>query len=583
MRRKLIKQDAFDMITNESVTIAERELVEAAPVLAKALGKDHIDLHCFNQSIVVYETVDDTYVHAGYGIKDGKVAFTNIEELVIDESSRKGKMRSTLSEMIDSVLQDNHAKAKDLFENYLGMVRWCEFKENRGRTPMRVKNENYRDKDRKAEVFKAARSAGKNIQQAYATAQNVLEYVEYMKLGPVMAEAVSKTDEKGNVTDIQIPTINERNSDRIQRLGYRVTNAENYDVRKSVPALVQEQEFCKAMAHLKRQNAFSDQESLEEALDQIVKTWPNLLYVTQVELAQLIGEALDTAGSKNYDDKTCDFMAEGILRKAHESYTEKVAQILHLSGAVKMEENADAYLHFQSVVEQFYPSLDEKFGLERKAFADLFEALEAVWKKAEYDGDENLKKETGGYLNELADVLNGNVKPELELIEESALWLTHLIEANVEGAGTWSVSNKPHLTVSGDHPQMAKNAKVPAVAGRHEGEWGDQAPAIGQDSHDYKSGSHAKTMRKSSWGQEGGKEIFPNLKNPYVPKPFGDYTMKGEKGVDKDATGQHHATWQTSDTWPDLQNPYVPKEASGPGGTGHKMKDGSETDLVVDK
>ena len=124
MRRKLIKQDAFDMITNESVTIAERELVEAAPVLAKALGRDHIDLHCFNQSTVVYETVDDTYVHAGYGIKDGKVAFTNIEELVIDESSRKGKMRSTLAGMIDSVLEENHAKAKDLFNNYLGMVRW---------------------------------------------------------------------------------------------------------------------------------------------------------------------------------------------------------------------------------------------------------------------------------------------------------------------------------------------------------------------------------------------------------------------------------------------------------------------------
>ena len=90
-------------------------------------------------------------------------------------------------------------------------------------------------------------------------------------------------------------------------------------------------------------------------------------------------------------------------------------------------------------------------------------------------------------------------------------------------------------------------------------------------------------MRHDSWGQEGGGDVFPKLKNPYVPKPYGDWTMKGEKGVDKNATGQHHATWQTSDTWPDLQNPYVPKEAGGEGGKGHKMKDGPETDLVVDK
>ena len=73
------------------------------------------------------------------------------------------------------------------------------------------------------------------------------------------------------------------------------------------------------------------------------------------------------------------------------------------------------------------------------------------------------------------------------------------------------------------------------------------------------------------------------MNNPYVPKPFGDYTMKGEKGVDKDTFGQHHGSWQSSDTWPNLNNPYVPKEAGSTGGQGYKMKDGPETDLVVDK
>jgi hypothetical protein len=276
-------------------------------------------------------------------------------------------------------------------------------------------------------------------------------------------------------------------------------------------------------------------------------------------------------------------MAEGILRRAQGAYTEKVAQILHLAGATKVEEKQDPYLHFQSVVEKFYPALDEKYGLERKAFSDLYEAIEVIWQKADRQGDEALKQQAATHGNEIAAVLNNEIKPELEIIEEAAQWLSSLIESNIEGAGKWAVSNKPHETINGDHPDMAKKAKVAGVPSKFEGEWGDEAPAIGQDSMAYKGGKHAKKMRNDSWGQEGGKEVFPSLKNPYVPKPFGDYTMKGEKGVDKDATGQFHSTWQSGDTWPGLKNPYVPKEAGGPGGKGYKMKDGSETDLVVDK
>ena len=576
MRRKLIKQDAFDRITNESITTAERELVEAAPILAQALGKGQLALHCFNESTAVFKTDKDTFVHAGYGVKNEAIDFTNIEELVIEESTRKDKMRSTISEMIDSVLQDDHAKAKDLFENYLGMVRWSEFKENN-----KTKSAKKEHREDKTAIYQAAKAAG--LQEVYKVAQDVLGYVDFMKFGPALAEAVSKADDKGNVTDLRLPTINERNSDRIQRLGYRVTNSKLHGTRESVPEVVQEQEFCKAIANLKRQNAFSDAEALDEALDHIVKTWPNLLCVTQEELSQLVGEALEQAGVSDYDDQTCVFMAEGILRKAHDAYTEKVAQILHIAGAPKCE-GEDRYAHFQSVVEAFYPALDEKFGLERQAFSDLYEALNVVYKGAERKGDSELMHETASYINELADVLNGKIKPEVQVIEEAAQWLNRFVEANVEGSSEkWNVSNKPHLTVSGDHPDMAKKAKVPAVSGRHTDGWGDEAPAIGQDNHNYKSGKNAKTMRHSSWGQEGAGDVFPKLKNPYVPKPFGDYTMKGEKGVDKEATGQHHSTWQSSDTWPDLQNPYVPKEAGGEGGKGHKMKDGPETDLVVDR
>ena len=52
--------------------------------------------------------------------------------------------------------------------------------------------------------------------------------------------------------------------------------------------------------------------------------------------------------------------------------------------------------------------------------------------------------------------------------------------------------------------------------------------------------------------------MWPSLSNPHVPKPFGDYTMKGEKGADKDWNNGLDM-WQSGDTWPSLQNPYIPK------------------------
>lgn len=580
MRRKLIKQDVFDSIIKESATIAEHELAEAANVLSRALNKGPMSLHCFTESTVVYETLNNTYVHAGYQIDNGNVTLNNIEELVIDETTRKEKMRGIISQMIDHVLSDENTKAKGLFENYLEMVQW-----NKNKNKINKKQKtNLQESHRHALISEAVETAGREVQKAYSIARNVLDYVEFVKHGPTINESISKRDEKGNITDIRIPTCEARNAGRIKKLGYTVTNAENHETRKKVPELVKEQAFCKAIADLKRQNAFSDKDGLEESLDNIVQKYPQLLLVTQNELSTIIGEALSQIGVGNYDDETCEFMAEGILRHAHSAYSEKVNQILHLASASKVEEGNDPYDHFQSVVENFYQSLDEQFGLERKAYSDLYEVLESVWTQAEKRGDNALKHQTAQQLNDLASVLNGEIKPDLQTIQETASWLMRLIEANVEGSSnTWDVSNKPHMTINGDHPDMAKKAKVDAVPGKYQGDWGDEAPAVGQEDMNYKGGKHSKKMRNDSWGQEGGGDVFPKLNNPYIPKPFGDYTMKGEKGIDKEATGQHGSTWQSGDTWPELKNPYIPKEDGGTGGKGYKMKNGKETDLVVEK
>lgn len=633
MRRKLIKQDAFDRITNESVTTAERELVEAESILAKALGRDHLNLHCFTESTAVYKTLDKSYVHAGYEIKNNEIVFNNIEELVIDESSRKAKQRECLSEMIDLVLtsddsNNNHARAEEQFKNYLGMVRWDEAK---GEFPFKKKDEKKtkgfpfgkkkdedeeddnkkggfpfgkkkdkkeddkkgfpfgkkkskkdHDEDKKNHFFGKAKKAGKEVAEAYVTANNVLDYVEFMKVGPTLAEAVSKIDEKGNVTDIKFPTLKPRLESKLYRTDWRTLNSKVAESRKLVPSLVENQEFCKAVADLKRQNAFADADGLNEALDHVVKHWPVVLFSTQSELSQVIGECLAAVGANNFDDTVCEQMAEGILRRAHGAYSEKVSQILHLASAPKMEANADAYKFFQFVTESFYPALDEKFGLERQVFADLYESLGVVYKKADRQGDNALKSEAASYINEVAAILNGELKPDLEVAEEAASWMQNIIETNLD-MGTWVVSNTPHLTVNGDHPDMAKKAGHGYTPSKDfSGNWGDSLPAIGQDNNNYKNGKNAKNMRNDSWGQAGpAGDMFPKLKNPYTPKPFGDYTMKGEKGVDKD--NKDWSLWSSGDTWPALNNPYVPKEKVGTAGKGYKMKNGKETDLVVDR
>ena len=112
MRRRLIQQSDFDKILNESVATAKKELVEAESILGHALGKEFLTLKSFTESTVIYEAKDGTYVQAGYQIRNGKVTFSNVEEVVIDEASQKEKRRNILSDMLEAIVTDNEEKAK---------------------------------------------------------------------------------------------------------------------------------------------------------------------------------------------------------------------------------------------------------------------------------------------------------------------------------------------------------------------------------------------------------------------------------------------------------------------------------------
>lgn len=572
MRRKLIKQDAFEKITNESANSAERELVGALPILAKATGREHLKLRSFNQSTAMYETLDNTFIHAGYEIKNGNITFNNIEELVIDEASRREKRHEILSEIIDAALVDDFAKASETYiGGFMKHFRWNESKKE---NPFKKKDKKEKckdDEEKKGLFMKKAKKAGNDLAEAYAVSMNVIGYVDHMKVGPTLAEATIKTDEKGNVTDIRIPSAKLRNESRLHRSEWKMLNSRIAEARKAVAQIAENQDFCKAIAQLKRSNSMSDLASVTEGLEKIVSVWPELICTTQDELCGMIHESLQTAGVRTFGDSDCEMLADAIHRTAHEAYSERAAQILHLASAPKLEEGADSYLHFRSVTENFFPALDQQFGLERKVFEDLYESIGVILKKADRQGDKALKNESASYLNELADALNGDTKLDIELAQEAAEFLSNIIETNLD-SGKWVVSNTPYITKVGEHPDMAKKAqKSYSPSSDFSGNWGDELPAIGSDDMNYKSGKHAKQMRNDSWGQESEGKV----KNPYVPQPFGDYTMKGDKGVDK--VNKDFCLFKSKDTYPNLKNPYLLKD------TKPKMTNNGDTDLVVER
>jgi hypothetical protein len=269
-------------------------------------------------------------------------------------------------------------------------------------------------------------------------------------------------------------------------------------------------------------------------------------------------------------------MAEGILRTAVEAYDERVQRIIKLSG-MKVEGTDDAYLDFQNIVERFYSFLDQNTQLEMQVYVDLYNALVEVYKLGHEEGNEYLMGEASSFLKELKSVVDQTVEPTLELAGDVAAWLLNLVETNLDSE-EWTVSNKPYQTVSGDHPQMAKNAAKPyQPSSDFSGNWGDPAP-VSQGTPDYKTNSLADEMRKDAWGNWANDDTWPSISNPYVPKA-GVWTMKGEKGADVSGDSDW-SRYTSKDTWPELQNPYVPKEAGGVGGSGYKMK---SDNLVVDK
>lgn len=585
MKRRLVNYDVFEKMRSDSLSAAEHELVQAEAIVAQALNLPSATLDSFDSETALYETVDGTFVRATYKINKGKVVFENIEQLVIDEDTEKSAGKNILSEMFDALLENQEKKAEELLAQYLSLpITRRNFKEScdgedkpekkKAKKDLDAKDAKNDKKSVKKDLPPFMKAKKEDVKEWATLCHNILNYLNYVEYGPTLKESSAQYDERGNIVGLTIPSIQARNEAKLLSFDWDVPKTQVKMLRMKGDKLSENTEFCKAIALLKRQNALSDSDSLEEVLENIVSRWPEVLYLTQEELAETIKAALETVGATNYDDQTCDFMSEGILRTAHTAYVDRVKKIMRLAGVNECE-SEDKYACFREAVSQFYPSLDEANRLEMQVFVDLYEALRQVHDLAQREHNSPVLTETVHHLNELAAIIREEIEPSIEVAGNAAEWLSLVVETNLAG-GEWNPSNKVYTSLTGENPQMAKNARqsyTPATD--FTGDWGDEAPV--SDGKSYRGGL-ANKMRSSAWANLGGGDTYPALKNPYVPKPFGDYVIKGEKSPDKDtATGQ----WSSGDTWPNLQNPYVPKNAVTP--QSYKMNNGKEDDLVVDK
>lgn len=619
MKRKLVKYE--EVFHKNSLSTVVNELTEAQDHLARTLGTTSLVLESFDDNSVIYRNDDGNFVKANYSVEEDAVTFENIEELVVDQDSENNKRREIVSEMLEAILSDKEADANILFEKYMKMAS-LKYSREGSLLPPQELDESYvrlygtrgkagaakvsvrtgaKDPKKSAAAKKAhrlhpdsyksggrkrhanvakERSRRKTYKNSYSRlhnisggkqykrhlnewmtlSNNVFEYADIIENGYVLKESLIRKDAYGDITSVKLPSEKARNEGKILKMHYdKMIKQDSPKVmRENALKLATNPQFSQAVAELKRYNNVSNHEALEETLVNIVKYFPSVLYLTQEELAKTINYALESAGSSNHVDSQCAFMAEGILRTAHDLHEDKVQKLFALN-KFEIKEGDDKFASYQKVAANYFPTLDEAIQTEQKVFEDLYNAVLDIRKYALEGQNEEVRAEANEFVSELQKILAGEAVGNIDFAVEVADWLHDIAEANLPGASEkWDVVKTPFDTVAGDHPQMAKNAKVSGAASEYPGDWNGQlSPQIGMDSNKWNHGDEAK---QHGFSNKGGKDVWPTLENPAVLSPYGNWTMKGDKSVGDDesnALGQ----WQdaSGSVWPQLQNPYCPK------------------------
>lgn len=586
MKRKLIDFDAFQKLKTESLTNTQQELEAAAPLLARALELDGLTLESFGPEEALFESLDGDFVHAKYSMNNGYVQFDNVEQLVLNEETETAKSREVISNMIDKLIESDEQAAGELFSEWLGLPRtkriFNEVKklrvvpirkkvggktkivgykkarwnvtphshENSGKTLRRMRGKKIaqRKMPQGLKKFLAAKRerVKKTIGEWNVIAENVLGYVDLTVNGPAI-DRCQVLHNEDNVVGVRVPTLRLRNEAKLLKFNWKTMNTDVVVKRNEGKKVHENAEFVKEIADLRKFNAVSDNKNVEESIERIAANFPVVVYLTESELAAEVKTALESVNATNYDDETCRFLAEGILRTVHDNFVDRVAKIVKLAGAEINEEASDKYSEFKTVAEAFYAKVDESAALEMQAYVDVYEALRQVHELAKEEGNQEVALETASHLDALLPIVSNKTEMNADLLGEAAEWLYDIVE-NTMG-DEWKVS-EPVVTADGEHPDVVKKGKQSQSPAEMHGE--TPAAHHTSDGKEY-AGAAAKELEGEGWSNLGGEGVYPSLENPYVPSAEVPKIV-GEKDVDSDS--EQLAQWGSTDTWPSLQNPY---------------------------
>lgn len=584
MKKKLINFDVFKQIENSSITNAEKELTEASEMLAKVLGKERLDLHCIHENSVTFINQDGNLVHANYTMDNNNILLENIQELVLDEQSVKNSTKNILENMVDLILDDKTEEASSKFSEFFavpmlrsalreGVVLAEGKKPKKGKIPPQLlpflkkkmgkkkgdDDKGANDKDEcmkgewasKKEMLKPAKGRMKKVAEKMheaklnalrTLADNVLEFVDFQENGTAYQNFRVQKDSQGNISSLQMPTAKVRNEGKVVAMHHKKGGKKAQECRAgAMETTKNESNWIRAVNDLKRFNALSDNEGLQNCFENVAAAWPNLMFLTRGELAAKINEALENTGARNYDSETCEFLADGILRTAHKAFSENVCKIYEAAGRNPV---VDDYNDFVNLSEKVLPMIDAQEGKFMQVFSDLYRGLTEVYRAAQSAGDSATTAEAGSLLADVEEVLSKKQPASMRVALESALYLQTLAESADMDGDTWHVA-KPHVSLVGDNPAIHKYAAVNGSPGAHTGPFKSSPVSDGKSVSAHVE-DHYTAMK--------GSEVYPNVSNPYVPKA-GDFKIHGEKAIenDKDYTGMSGA-----DVLPNLKNPYIP-------------------------
>lgn len=590
MKRKLVDYNSFEKMQSESFTSVKAELDSAADLLAETLGLGDLTVNSYTAENVLFESDAGDFVKADYGVSNGYVQFDNIEQVVLNESAETEKARDVISKMIDSLVESDEAAAGERLDEWFAIPRnkriISEAKVMR-RVPKRktvdgvTKIVGYErkpweagGKKKESGLNTKKRSMGKikknkkttsaekakrklmrsrikfmdkSMKEWHVLAENVLGFVDYTVNGPEL-DACKVLRSGEDVVGVKVPTIKLRNEAKLLRFDWKTMNTDVVVKRNSGKKLAENNEFAQAVEELRKLNALSDSKAFEESVEKAATKFASVIYLTEGELATLVKGMLETNGSSNFDDETCVFLAEALLRTVHDNYVDTVSKIVKLAGGQINETAKDKYAEFKTIAEGLYARLDDQAELEIQAFVDVYEAIRNIHEAAKEDGDEGIATSAAGHLDGLLPIVAGKSEMDFETLGEAAEWLYNIVEANAPE--TWS-THEPVVRTDGEHPDLAKKGKHSQSPADMQGNTPEQ-----QHVSDGKEvqGDAAKELAGDGWSNIGGEGVYPSLDNPYVPKADVPKIV-GEKDVDSDS--DQLAQWGDNDTWPSLQNPYV--------------------------